>query len=95
MQAIGDGAANPAPALIRRLAGAFANISVIDVSRLVEQLRQITLRLTGSLRDILETVRRGDEDRRAGVEQAVGVLELERMHRRWQGHGHRASLACR
>lgn len=37
-------------ALIRRLAGAFANISVIDVSRLVEQLRQITLRLTGSLR---------------------------------------------
>ena len=37
-------------ALIRRLATAFANISVIDVSRLVEQLRQITLRLTGSLR---------------------------------------------
>ena len=37
-------------ALIRRLAGAFANISVIDVSRLVEQLRHITLRLTGSLR---------------------------------------------
>ena len=37
-------------ALIRRLAGTFANISVIDVSRLVDQLRQITLRLTGSLR---------------------------------------------
>lgn len=37
-------------ALVRRLSSQFANISVIDVSRMVEQLRQLTLRLTGSLR---------------------------------------------